>query len=218
MKPKSELKTDLLTGIADRLAPHGFKLRKRQRTLVKKTPFGKVAVFIGIIDHPADFHVTISMGIRFDALQDLLFAGGAYPTASNSSETWSLGCELGNLVEGAQKRWEVYGEADVAPVCDSIVRFVEAHGLPYLDKYSDMQLALAVTSGDNRESRLHSAFDDYRAMRALGLAYLLEGRERFDALYESKKRYLEQIREPRLNAFLEFAAWLRRKFDEKQAG
>jgi hypothetical protein len=81
----------------------------------------------------------------------------------------------------------------------------EAIGLPYRETHSDLNQALAALSADGRASWLHSPFHDLRAMRAIGLAYILGRIDQLDSLIAAKTRFLRDRNDPSLDAFLDFA-------------
>lgn len=56
--PRRIAKESLLSGLGDRLRPHGFEIRARDQSLVRPVAGGRHAVHLSFIDHDADFNVT----------------------------------------------------------------------------------------------------------------------------------------------------------------
>src|SRR5215468_768664 len=133
-----ELEKDLMKKLGERVGEHEFDTRARAQSFYKQTPFGKVALHLAFIEHPADFDVTVDIAIRFDAIEDITNEGSNLLTASEKRKTFSIGAELGNINEWKQKRWTVRSPADIDDVSRSIMDAFVSIGLPYVEKYSDM--------------------------------------------------------------------------------
>jgi len=85
--------------------------------------------------------------------------------------------------------------------------------IPYLERYSDIERALELLSGDDAASRLHAPFHDGRAKRAIGLAFLVGDRERFSEVADAKTEYLTSINNPGLDSFLKLREFLEKRFN-----
>lgn len=199
MPAKTDLEHALLERVSRDLARHGFKLVKAERTWRKKTPAATFAFHLAIVHHPGDFDVLADLAVRLEAaaavLEDAL---GGRDAAAKTVGRFTLGVEIGNLTIGEPRRWTVTAAADIEPVAESLIEAFETIALPYYREFSDPERALAVLSGDSRDSWLHSPLHHIRAIRTMALAFLLGRREEFECLAERKRAFLAVSRD--LNA------------------
>jgi hypothetical protein len=195
--------------LAQRMLEHGFEGRPREQSFARKTPFGRQTFHVSFIRHAHDCDVTADVAIRIDALEDLLNEWNATLSKAERKQTHSMGAELGNISEGRQRRWTLASENDVPETASSVMAHFESVGLPYLEKYSNLEQALAALSGDDRASWLHAPFHDLRAARATGLAFVLGHHTRLDELIATKTQFLKDRKDPGLENFLAFAREIR---------
>jgi hypothetical protein len=207
-----ELRKALLNRVGEKVKVYGFK-KAAGPHFIKKAPPGGYALHLTFINHPDDFDVTADVAVRFDDVEDLLNEHKDFLTPKQKRETFSLGVELGNLVEGKPRRWTVVDAGDIEGVADSIAAAFVNIGLPYMEKYSDPEQALAVFSGEDRDSWLHSPFDHERAKRAIALALLTKGPERFNEIAVAKTNYLAAKNDPGLQQFLTLRAALEKRIN-----
>lgn len=207
-----ELEKDLIKKLAERVGEHEFDTRAKAQSFYKQTPFGRVALHLAFIEHATDFDVTVDIAIRFDALEDIINEGNSHLTASEKRRTFSIGAELGNISEWEPKSWTVRSPADLEEVSRSIMDAFVDIGIPYIEKYSNMETALDALSGDDKATWLLSPFHDYRAKQAICLAFLLGQRDRFFDLVAAKTEFLTSIKHPGLQSFLELRDTLERQF------
>jgi hypothetical protein len=200
-----DLQDGFFAALARRMAEHGFESRPRDQRFVRKTPFGRQTLHVSFIKHQHDCDVTADVAIRIDALEDLLNEWNGTLSKSERKQTHSMGAELGNISEGRQRRWSLTSEDDIPEAVSSVMTLFESAGLPYLEKYSNLERAFEALSGDDRASWLHSPFHDLRAQLAIGLAFVLGRHERLDELIAAKTRFLRERNDPGLERFLAFA-------------
>jgi hypothetical protein len=207
-----DLEKDLIKKLAERVGEHEYDTRARGQSFYQQTPFGKVALHLAFIEHATDFDITADIAIRFDALEDIINEGSNLLTMSEKRRTFSIGAELGNISEWKQKRWTVRSPADIEEVSRSIMDAFVNIGLPYIEKYSNMETVLDALSGDDKTAWLHSPFHDVRAKQAICLAFLLGQRNRFSELVAAKTEFLTSVKDPGLQSFLELKDTLERQF------
>ena len=207
------LESALLSNLANHVGKYGFETKPRGQSFYKKTPFGRLAFHIAFIRHSTDIDVTADVAVRFDELEDLLNQYRAQLSKAEKKNTFSLGAERGHISEGVQKRWTVASLDDVEPVAESLMKAFESIGVPYLDRYSDMNTALEVLSRDDEEAQLHSPIHSPRASRAIGLAFLSGDSDRFHRLAATKTEFLASRNDFGLNAFLELKNELERRLE-----
>ena len=212
-----ELETALLTKLADQVGKHGFDTKPKGQSFYKKTPLGRSAFHVTFIRHRSDIDVTADVAVRFDELEDLLNQYRDNLSKAEKKNTFSLGAELGNISEGCQKRWTVASLDDVQPAAEAVLSALTSIGIPYLERYSDMNTALEVLSRDDEEAQLHSPIHGQRACRAIGLAFLLGRSQRFHQLAGAKTAFLTGRKDFGLSFFLEIKNGLERQLVSQQA-
>jgi len=198
-----ETKKSLLRQLAEELKSSGYRFKSARRSFERSTDCGKVSFHLAFINHPNDFDITADIAIRFDALEDMLNAHRPYLSEKKKKGTFSMGTELGNWIEGRQKRWSVRAESDVPPAVAAILKTFRAHGEPYLEKYSNPENAYAVLSGDEETAFRHSSTRELTALRSVGLAKIL-ARPEISDLIEKHRELLAKKRDRGLPNFLEF--------------
>jgi hypothetical protein len=214
-----DTKQMLIRKVAEKIQQYGFDPKFREQSFYKKTPFGRLAFHLAFIPHPGiDFDITADIAIRFDSLEDLRNEQKDYLTKAQKKNTFSMGAELGNISEDRQKRWTVARPEDVEPVAQAILDTFASVGIPYLEKYSNMDNALEALSGDDWASSLHSPFDTKRAVSAIGLAFLSGQRERFLQIAEAKTKYLTSRNDSDLKSFLQLKETLEQRFISQDEG
>jgi hypothetical protein len=208
-----ELEKALLGSVAERVGAFGFDKKVKGQSFYKQTSFGRLAFHLSFIKHEADFDVTANVAVRFDELEDLINEDNELLSEAMKKNTFSLGAELGNISGVGQKRWTVASPADVESVSRSIMDAFARIGVPYLEKYSNMETALDALSGDDQAAWLHSPLHDARAVRAIGLAFLLGDRERFAQIADAKMAFLVARYPLGLQPFLRLRDTLERRFN-----
>jgi hypothetical protein len=198
------LQEELLSRLDDLLVRKGFK--RREQDFYRNIAGGRQAFHLSFIKHSNDFDVTADVAVRHNALEDLINEGNSRLSSREKSQTYSIGAELGNISIGQPIRWTVSSESEIPQVCSGLLASFEKIGLPYLQRYSFLDEVLRAISGDDRASWLHSPIHSERAMRAIGVAYLLRKKELFHQLVATKAKYLNGKQDfglPEFNALAE---------------
>ena len=198
--PLKSLEDELIRRLIVGTGQFGFEFDRKERAFRRMTETGGWSVRVGFIKHKTDFDVIMSVSVRIDALERLVYEHDP----ETGEKSYSLGAEIGNIQDGKQRRWSVSGFGDLDSVSQSMVEILGSVGVPYMQKHSRMETALASLSGDDKASWLHSPVDGERAKRALGLAFLLGDVDDFRKLAKSKLDYLENRNDPKLKEFLVF--------------
>ncbi len=199
-------KRRLLKAIGLALSEVGFESKARDQSFYCQKPFGRWAVHVGLIDHEADVDITVDVAIRFDEVEHIAVSDSPLLNAKDRAATFTLGVELGNLVDGRQRRWTLRSAANVADVAQDIVKIIRDFGLPYLERFSDLETALALLSGSGREAWLHSPFHEPRYRRAIALALLLGKEERAKEIAIEGETFLRSRADPSLPALKHFVS------------
>jgi len=199
-----ELQENLLKKIGIRLDSFGFKTKLADQSFVRVFHGGRQSCHVSFIKHSDDFDVTADVAVRFDALEDMVNADSIFLSKKLKANTYSIGCELGNLVYGEQHRWSVLSADDVTKTAEAIGDFFVLYGLPYLEKYSDMETVFDLIAPHPERVCLHAPFEDYRAKRAVGLALLIGKTKELPTLIAGHEAHLKTHYLPGLQGFQDF--------------
>jgi Domain of unknown function (DUF4304) len=202
--------------LSPELAKYGFTARLSDSAFRRKFPHGQQSIHFQFIYHIVDVDACVDIAVRFDQLEDLINKHKSYLTEKEKKDTWSLGAELGNIHRGAAMRWTMYSGDDIEQASKDILEVIISTAIPSLEKYSDMSNALDAVSGDGPNDWLYSPFDNERAMRAIGLAFLLGDRTVFSQLAKAKTEFLTVItRQDQLELNIRIFLELRNELEEK---
>ena len=199
---KKQIKKIVLEKVADHLVIFGFE-KIHGQGIWKSIDGGRAMVHLGFIDHVNDFDLTVSVSIRFDALEELINADIVQLKTKEKSMTSSIGVELGNLIEGQQKRWSIYSESDIEPAVRGICHIIDEAAIPYIEKYKNMETTYQIMLRDDRETFNLTTFHHRRAMNAIGLAKLL-GKKNIREIGEAKRQFLSERNDYGLDMFNRF--------------
>lgn len=209
MYNRKELQESLLKSLSVAVEKYGFAGKLREQSFYAAKPFGWGAFHLAFIPHSTDFDVTTDVALRIAAVEDLVSQSRESLSKKEKKQTATMGCELGNLSEGKQKRWTVAKESDVKKAAVEIETALKTIAIPYIEHYSDLQQAFAVLSGNERTSWLHSPFHSERCQRALALAFVLKKYKQIDELTSSYEEYLKSRNDFGLREFQQLASNVR---------
>ena len=187
--PFTLLKHMLVDAVASAIAASGFTKHGGQE-FQKRYEWGCAEIHLSFIEHDHDFDVTVDVGIRFDAVEDLVHRNNKLLTAKEKANTFSMGGELGNLMEGKPVRWTVASEVDVSNVAEEIWERIADTAIPYVEQYGDMNRAIEILSSEERAAWIHSPIHGERAKRAVALAILLRDDRQAHCLINAKLTFL----------------------------
>jgi len=197
---------ELLEKTGQRLSQFGFSPRARGQAFPLPIDGGRAAVHLSFIEHEADVDVTIDVAVRFDAVEDLVNSFCTLLSQAEKAQTYTLGAELGNLEGEGQFRLSITSRSDIEPVAERLVAKVERVGLPYIERYSQPEVAYSVLSKDEPEVWIHSPFHDARAKRACAFLVILNRWSELPSLAARKRAFLESVGDPGIAAFDRFLA------------
>ena len=109
---------------------------------------------VAFIGHKRDFEVTVDIGLRYERIEEIVNRDEEVLSKAEKAKTCTLGCELGNLSIGRQKRWKVGAVDDIPGVTASVLDSFVVIALPYVEEFSDAKRVLEVLSGDGPDSWL----------------------------------------------------------------
>src|SRR5262249_4475601 len=208
------LKERLLERVSGQIRLYGFSRRPRFQEFSKKTYFGRQGFHLSFIRHKLDFDVAADVGIRFDAVEDLVNKTKPFLSDTEKRNTYTLGADLGNLTGEGDKRWTVTKLLDVEPVSESIMDSFRSVAIPYFQRYSDSERVLQTLSSPAISDTIHSPIPGERAMQVIALAFLLGDRKRFLAISSAETRSLTARNDPALPRFLELRDHLKHQLNK----
>lgn len=198
------LQRKLLERFGNKAATLGFKKQISQHRFYQPIEGGVARIFFAFIHHVGDFDVTISVGVRFNAVEDLVQTHSDFHLSKREkAQTTTLGIELGNLSVGEQKRWTVSSEEHIASVANSMFEYFKQVGEPYLLEYSSLEAAYELLSSDDRDKSINCPFQATRAKKLIAMAILL-GHSDVQSQISSRKKFLQGQSEFDLSEFLIF--------------
>lgn len=203
-----DLQRALLEAVGDRVTACGFERKPVGQSFLRRMPGGRHSLHLAFINHAASFDIVADVAVRFDALEDLVNATSQLLSQKEKAQTYSLGAELGNISGEDQKRWSVSSQADIDPVTEQILLNFKVIGVPYLDKASTPEGALALLTSPGPQAWLHSPIHASRAKRVVGLAHILGRSHEAATLAQANLRQLEEMHDPGLPDFKKFVSGL----------
>lgn len=182
---------------------NGFRKSGSIQNFAKPFEKGKLIFHVAFIRHESDFDLTADVAVRFNDIEECVHAENKLITVKEKLNTATLGGELGNLQNGSQFRWTILTEADAHTVASEVYKMFLRVGLPYLEKFKDMNHAFQVLSSNEKKDWIHSPFHEWRAMKAvcMGISLKIDG---LDELIEKEFAYLKSINDPGLRLFERF--------------
>jgi hypothetical protein len=196
-----------LSGLAEELGKRGYKTTKKDpQTFTRKYPGGRMDVLhVALVRHEdVDFDVVLDCALRVDAAEKLV----GELMGSDTKDSTTMGNEVGNLVDGKQRRWTVAAAEDVGRAVGEVVRAAEAIAFPLFERNADPAGALA-TLRDPVQGPRHSPFDARRYIRTLALAALVGDVAAMEAVAAEGRQRLSAGRDPdAARRFDDFAAKL----------
>lgn len=196
------LQEALLTKLDAELSGFGFRLNLAKRVFRSRRHFGSVTITLNTIKHGnIDFDVTGNVGLRIDAVEEVVNKYNTMATDADKASTVTIGSEFGNIINGCQKRWTVKDDGDIDGVSNEFLQNVKMIAIPYIDKYSNLRNTLEVLSGNTPSSWLHSPSHGDRCRRALALAYILQDSQKIKFLIEANTIFLKSRNDYSLRSF-----------------
>jgi hypothetical protein len=197
----------LLSALGARVRPLGFSAKATGQRFFRDISLGSQILHLSFIRNGEEFDVTVDVAIRISKLEEMLDPQESHRT--RQEQMASFGAELGNLSRGERIRWTVSDREDIEAVAESILNSFERIGLPYLERYSDLDQMLNALAPNDRSAWLHSPFHYWRCLRILGLCVLSGRHSEFDTLRDSCRQFLVRVKDPQVTSFDEFAARVR---------
>jgi hypothetical protein len=215
--PRKQLQQDLLQMLSLAVVRYGFSAEFRGQSFYAPKPWGWAAFHLAFIPHAADFDITTDVALRFDAVEDLVNQNKEDLSPKEKKETPTIGCKVGNLSEGRQRRWTIASAADVKTVALDIESVLRANVVPYIERFSDLHQVYAVLVGPKKAARLHSPLLAARCKSTLAMAFILGRHDQIDGLIQQGEASLES-KEVDLMEFSKFAAYIKQRVSDGALG
>lgn len=195
----TELK-ELQNGFFEALAPgmqrYGFNAVPVDQAFHRPLPVGRWIFHVSFIPHETDFDLTADVAIRVDAVEELVHREDPALLPRDKKRTATIGAELGNIADGRQRRWTIGASADIPIVVAAVIKEFESFGLPYLERFSELETMLAAISSEDRSSWLHIPIHGARFRRAIALAIVLGKTDMARELARQGAKFLIDRKDP----------------------
>lgn len=201
MKNKKEQKDYIVSEISKRLNDLGFINKVSGQSFLCKINIGMAMIHLSFINHENDFDVTISVSIRVNQVEDIINKSNELLKKSEQSKTSTIGCELGNLITGNQKRYSIYEQTNLDLVINEMIESIKSYAFPFIEKYCELENIYQIVIRDDKESWWISTFHHKRAQTAIILSKLLRKGD-FDDIFNVKKEFLVKRNDYGLELFL----------------
>lgn len=184
---------DVKKGLGDSLAlemnKRGFIRRASIDSFVRKFPGGLQVVHLCFIYHGIDVDVTLDFGVRFTEVEDLINKHRPDVDDKYKKESMTLNADLSNLCR-KQIRWTITGMTDLGAAGKGILETIDTIILPDFEKHSSLQNCLHTVSGEGTYSIPYAVPDDWRAITAIAIAFVLGNKDQFTNLVKAKRDLL----------------------------
>ena len=160
------------------------------------------------------------IGLRFESVENLVarFEEPNPALPAISPKDLASRVTMGFLAESQtvfaaffRKTWNMWKLSEIEPAVNDFVEHVMKLATPFWDKYSDPEAALALLLRDDEEARDVTAGDDFRAERAVAMAFLRKGLDEARCVAEDK---ISKIRNESYRE--EFRGWMTRFFESQR--
>ena len=207
------IKTEVRRQIADAITPlvssAGFKYKKSASAFVRRIDGGRQELNVSIADYNPEFHFSLPLVIRLDAVQEITNSFSGSPakyhdiTVTTITQMEHLGLPFN---QGKSFAYRVKSESEFVSILPQVLDFVRNKVVPYFERYTTIS---AVNAGLNPPNAEHDAvsipwppdaraFDasnyPYRAMTAVVVAHLAND-PRFASLVSAYRGQIRQCDE-----------------------
>jgi hypothetical protein len=197
----------LLSVLGMRVSQLGFSAKATGQRFFRDIALGSQILHLSFIKNGGEFDVTVDVAIRVAVLEEMLDPQDAHRPPKEQMA--SFGAELGNIARGERIRWTVSSAEDVEIVAESIFAAIERIGVPYLERYSDLEQMLDALTPNDRSAWLHSPFHFWRCMRIVGLCILSGRYSDFERTRQACRQFLVNAKDPQVSSFDAFADRIR---------
>ncbi len=159
----------------------------------------------------SNFDVTLDIAVRIDDVENIVNGEDQLLSIEEKRRTATVGCEIGNLTMGRQKRWTISTSEDVNKFIAEVGTMITSVVLPYVEKFSNLESLLTVLSSDGREAWLHFPVHLGRCQRILSLTLVLGKDEELDTIIAKCEFILANLDPHSVSQFESFAYAIQKK-------
>lgn len=199
-------------------AAAGFSLKLDFSGFLRPTTFGHHSHKVGYLKRGASLEVIQSVGVRVDALQDLLLANVEVISKKDKQTSASIGAPIAKLAGLSWTTHSILTLKDVPGTAQTIWAMFEKFGLPQLDQFSSPSKVLEVLRRNDQVGDMWSPLMHERCKCAVGMAFVMGQFDLAEELIEQGRRYLIARRSDSLDFFEEFVDVVRGKISAARAG
>lgn len=156
---------------------------------------------------------SLFVGVRFDGVERKVAAYQEhlpFVTEKDLARSRTLGTRLGWSAGGFwRKKWYIKDEPGVLSALKGVTRLVRKTGIPFLEKFSQLEEAMRVLAADDKEAQRLTMPDANRAQLAIAMALLTKG---IPAAIEMKNKKLQFLKSSNKDHYLEVSNWADKLF------
>lgn len=201
IKETQEMLMDL---VGAKISSYGFSRHGKEQLFLRDMSLGWCAAHLSFIRSIDCFDITLNVAVRFEKVEEMVFRASKQISKKAKRLTATIGLDVSNYTEGSRKRWHVDGETDLDETAQAISNYFSKYGLPYLEKFSDVETAFGVLKSETKEAWLHSPVHHMRAKRALAFAVVFFP-DQVAKIAKSKSEYLNSRKDYGADDFAQFA-------------
>lgn len=199
-----QLEQDLIDAMAEEISRYGFSKNASQQSFIRAVGIGQWILHLSFVEHEGDFDVTADVAIRVEAVETMINKSNRLLTSTEKKRTATCGAEVGNIVDGRQRRWTVSNPGDINPTAAAIAKEFRVFGIPYLERFSDLKTMLQQLTQHDKSAWLHSPIHPMRCKTIVALAMVLEEHDQASVLATTCAEFLKSRNDPGLQSFRQF--------------
>lgn len=205
---KTEVKGPLLDHLDSYLRNVGFEKNVGRQSFYRQTLGGREAFHIALIARVSGVEVVPDVALRLDVLEELIFENTTnFVAKEQRKNTYTIGRPLGGEVQPSG--WLVHRLDDIPTACQEIVVQFNLVAEPFFRKFENPETIYNALSSSAPNANRLCPDPISRALRTLGLAYLLKRTDDFDLLALNFELELARNDDPDFPVFQTFRDNLR---------
>jgi hypothetical protein len=197
-------KAELFRELGRQLTTKGFPERPSGHSFRRRTEFGFVAVHLNVAESEYALVIAIHVSVRFDAVESIVNDCNALIPETEKKRSSTIGCELGNLLNGQRREWRVDAASSANGVASQMFDWIVDGGLPYFERFSTKEAVFDVLRKQDTEAWLNGA--SLAGERAIALAFLIGGVDEARRVSDVKRAYMMEVEPrylPQFNRFMD---------------
>ena len=152
----------------------------------------------------------ISVAVRHESVERFVTGWRSDLPEASRRETATIGQELGQSLDGHSRIWHVIDDSGIISTCDEIWQLVITVGLPYLERFVDLEKILEALSCEESPYCYH--FPAIRCHHVPVIRALLYGAESAASAVQVEYLRLKQLDDPNAADYHRFVKHLEKHF------